>query len=325
MRRPGLLPILTTMLPVVCWSLLTVRAEAVRIAIVLPAGEVTRELRTLIGAEGALEIELLDEDLTLLARQGSGYDGRLNLTRAEARGLGLSLGTDFYILGQVLETPRRQADGQASFESLAALFLVESRTGELRRFYHVEGVGADAVTAGQRMRRELPLAWAAMAKVIAAAPLRNGREPEIDQPAPTEIYIDDDGLASGSAGSGSGSVRPPLFQRHLKPIYPEIAARLGIEATVELTAVFRADGQVDQVELQRWAGFGLDESAVATVRQLRFEPATQDGRPVSFRGLVRYNFRRPTPQAIRNSARSREEIDRLKRSLQDLLKTRPVP
>ena len=325
MRRPGLLPILTTMLPVVCWSLLTVRAEAVRIAIVLPAGEVTRELRTLIGAEGALEIELLDEDLTLLARQGSGYDGRLNLTRAEARGLGLSLGTDFYILGQVLETPRRQADGQASFESLAALFLVESRTGELRRFYHVEGVGADAVTAGQRMRRELPLAWAAMAKVIAAAPLRNGREPEIDQPAPTEIYIDDDGLASGSAGSGSGSVRPPLFQRHLKPIYPEIAARIGIEATVELTAVFRADGQVDQVELQRWAGFGLDESAVATVRQLRFEPATQDGRPVSFRGLVRYNFRRPTPQAIRNSARSREEIDRLKRSLQDLLKTRPVP
>ena len=325
MRRPGLLPILTTMLPVVCWSLLTVRAEAVRIAIVLPAGEVTRELRTLIAAESRLEIELLDEDLTLLARQGSGYDGRLNLTRAEARGLGLSLGTDFYILGQVLETPRRQADGQASFESLAALFLVESRTGELRRFYHVEGVGADAVTAGQRMRRELPLAWAAMAKVIAAAPLRNGREPEIDQPAPTEIYIDDDGLASGSAGSGSGSVRPPLFQRHLKPIYPEIAARLGIEATVELTAVFRADGQVDQVELQRWAGFGLDESAVATVRQLRFEPATQDGRPVSFRGLVRYNFRRPTPQAIRNSARSREEIDRLKRSLQDLLKTRPVP
>lgn len=325
MRRPGLLPILMTMLPVVCWSLLTVRAEAVRMAIVLPAGEVTRELRTLIAAEDGLEIELLDEDLTLLARQGSGYDGRLNLTRAEARGLGLSLGTDFYILGQVLETPRRQADGQASFESLAALFLVESRTGELRRFYHVEGVGADAVMAGQRMRRELPLAWAAMAKVIAAAPLRNGREPEIDQPAPTEIYIDDDGLASGSAGSGSGSVRPPLFQRHLKPIYPEIAARIGIEATVELTAVFRADGQVDQVELQRWAGFGLDESAVATVRQLRFEPATQDGRPVSFRGLVRYNFRRPTPQAIRNSARSREEIDRLKRSLQDLLKTRPVP
>jgi TonB family protein len=175
------------------------------------------------------------------------------------------------------------------------------------------------------MRRELAVAWAAMAKVIAAAPLRNGREPEIDQPAPIEIYIDDDGLASGSAGPGSGSVRPPLFQRHLKPLYPEVAARLGIEATVELTAVFRADGQVDQVELQRWAGFGLDESAVATVRQLRFEPATQDGRPVSFRGLVRYNFRRPTPQAIRNSARSREEIDRLKRSLQDLLKTRPVP
>lgn len=325
MKRPRLLPILTTLLAVVCWSLLTVRAEAVRMAIVVPAGDVNRELRTLIGAEGALEIELLDEDLTLLARQGSGYDGRLNLTRAEARGLGLSLGSDFYILGQVLETPRRQADGQVSFEALAALFLVESRTGELRRFHCVEGIGADAVTAGQRMRRELAVAWAAMAKVIAAAPLRNGREPEIDQPAPIEIYIDDDGLNHGSAGPGSGSVRPPLFQRHLKPLYPEVAARLGIEATVELTAVFRADGQVDQVELQRWAGFGLDESAVATVRQLRFEPATQDGRPVSFRGLVRYNFRRPTPQAIRNSARSREEIDRLKRSLQDLLKTRPVP
>jgi hypothetical protein len=43
----------------------------------------------------------------------------------------------------------------------------------------------------------------------------------------------------------------------------------------------------------RWAGFGLDEATVNTVRQLHFFPAHRDGVPIPMRVLLRYNFRKP--------------------------------
>ena len=56
-----------------------------------------------------------------------------------------------------------------------------------------------------------------------------------------------------------------------------------------------AGGEVGRVEIVRWAGFGLDDSVVSTIRQMHFRPATRDGQPVAVRVLLRYNFRRPTP------------------------------
>ena len=84
----------------------------------------------------------------------------------------------------------------------------------------------------------------------------------------------------------------PQFLNRVKPEYTEEAGRADINATVEAKAVFRADGEVGEVEIIRWAGFGLDESAERAIRGLKFKPATRDGRAVSVRALVRYNFRR---------------------------------
>jgi TonB family protein len=52
-------------------------------------------------------------------------------------------------------------------------------------------------------------------------------------------------------------------------------------------------GEISRVEIVRWAGFGLDEAAVNTVRQLHFVPARRDGQAIPMRVLLRYNFRRP--------------------------------
>jgi len=49
---------------------------------------------------------------------------------------------------------------------------------------------------------------------------------------------------------------------------------------------------VGEIQIVRWGGFGLDESAERAIRQLKFKPATRDGRAVSVRAIVRYNFRR---------------------------------
>jgi outer membrane biosynthesis protein TonB len=53
------------------------------------------------------------------------------------------------------------------------------------------------------------------------------------------------------------------------------------------------DGEVHDVQVVRWAGFGLDEVTTATVRQLHFFPALKDGKPVRMRVMLRYNFRKP--------------------------------
>src|SRR5688572_3474304 len=45
------------------------------------------------------ELQIADADLTRAAAKGIGYSGSLNLTLSEARDLGASLATEFYILG----------------------------------------------------------------------------------------------------------------------------------------------------------------------------------------------------------------------------------
>ncbi len=117
----------------------------------------------------------------------------------------------------------------------------------------------------------------------------------------------------------------PVFYQRLKPAYTEQADLAGITATVELEAVFGADGNVGDITVSRWAGFGLDESAIATVRQLRFKPARRDGKVVTIRALVRYNFRRPPSQTAAPKVASPEDIERIRRSLLDILLPKQAP
>ena len=88
-------------------------------------------------------------------------------------------------------------------------------------------------------------------------------------------------------------IRLPRPYRRLRPNYPDTAARAEAEATVDVVVDVGADGEVGEVQIVRWAGFGLDESTVATVRQLHFFPAMKNGTPIPMRVLLRYNFRKP--------------------------------
>jgi TonB family protein len=57
-----------------------------------------------------------------------------------------------------------------------------------------------------------------------------------------------------------------------------------------------ANGKVGRIEIARWAGYGLDESVINTVKQIDFFPAMRDGVAIPMRVLLRYNFRKPPPQ-----------------------------
>jgi len=118
---------------------------------------------------------------------------------------------------------------------------------------------------------------------------KNQRAIVLDSKAPLVEEAPEDDNAAEAQG-----LRLPRPFRRLRPAYPESAARAEIEATVDVLVDVGADGEVGQIQVARWAGFGLDETTVATVRQLHFFPASRNGKAVPLRVLLRYNFRKPT-------------------------------
>jgi protein TonB len=63
------------------------------------------------------------------------------------------------------------------------------------------------------------------------------------------------------------------------------------QASSILKVVVGVDGRPHEICLVRSAGFGLDSHALKAVRQYQFEPATEDGKPISFRVSIEVIFR----------------------------------
>jgi TonB family protein len=62
--------------------------------------------------------------------------------------------------------------------------------------------------------------------------------------------------------------------------YPEMARRAGIEGRVFVQFVVNEEGNVEDAEVVRGIGGGADEEALRVVRQAKFKPGVQRGRPV---------------------------------------------
>jgi protein TonB len=102
---------------------------------------------------------------------------------------------------------------------------------------------------------------------------------------------DGEGLGSGiGPGSGGGTgggpyragsgVTPPRLLREVKATYTDEARRRGVTGNVILEIVIARDGTVSDVSVRRGLGGGLDERAIAAVRQWKFAPARRLGEPV---------------------------------------------
>ena len=75
------------------------------------------------------------------------------------------------------------------------------------------------------------------------------------------------------------------------PAYTDPARRLKIEGEVVLEVEFLANGSVRVLRVLRGLGHGLDESATAAAQEIRFKPATSEGRAVDSRATVQIVFR----------------------------------
>ena len=253
------------------------------------ANATASDTRAAIHRDG--DFQVVDRDWARAAALGAGYRGSVNLTLPEARDLGSAIGCDFFFTGKTETGQRTPADGPPYSESYAAIYLVSARTGKLtlwewrsakrptpdeaEKILLQELVAEDTL---YRYRRQIQRALEDEQAERASA---------IENNVPVIEALSDD---QRNAGDGVQAPRP---YRRLKPPYPESAAHAEIEATVDVLVDIDAKGEVGRVEIARWAGYGLDQSVVDTVRQLHFFPAHRDGAAIPIRVLLRYNFRKP--------------------------------
>jgi TonB family protein len=86
---------------------------------------------------------------------------------------------------------------------------------------------------------------------------------------------------------GNGITMPHVISK-ADPVIPE---GVNIAGTVRLSLVIDTEGNPRQINVVRSLGRGLDEAAVAAVRQWKFTPGSKDGQPVNIRTIVEVNFR----------------------------------
>jgi TonB family protein len=237
------------------------------------------------------EFRVIDTDQTRAAAVGAGYRGSLNMSLEEARNLGSAIACDFFFTGEAQTLRRSSPDSTIYFEAYASIFLVSARSGRLVSWERPSDRSSTPEVAEKALLDQLVTPATVHRYKVA---IRRALEDEsaqrahaIEKGAPViEVMADE-------SSEGQTGTRPPRPFRRVKPEYPEAAALANVEAVVDVLADIDAEGEVGHVEIARWAGYGLDQSVVTTVRQLKFFPAMRDGLPIPMRVLLRYNFRKP--------------------------------
>jgi periplasmic protein TonB len=101
-----------------------------------------------------------------------------------------------------------------------------------------------------------------------------------------------DGMAAMTYELGQADTDAKPIGADPAPNYPSRAEREGITGYVDLAFVVNEAGQVEQVTVLKEdpAGYGFANSAMETVKRIRFKPATFQKIPVRMRFKKRYNF-----------------------------------
>ena len=96
--------------------------------------------------------------------------------------------------------------------------------------------------------------------------------------------------AAKKPGTVASNTKPVEVLFVPKPEYTDDARNKKIEGDVLLDVVFAASGEIRVGRVVRGLGYGLDESAEAAARQIRFRPAQQDGQPLDSPAVVHITF-----------------------------------
>ena len=89
---------------------------------------------------------------------------------------------------------------------------------------------------------------------------------------------------------------PVVVYRGTDPSYTEEARTAGLQGTVQVSFMIGEDGVPQNLRVIRPLGLGLDEKAIESVSQWRFQPAVLNGQPVSLSTTITVTFSLNDPQ-----------------------------
>ena len=105
------------------------------------------------------------------------------------------------------------------------------------------------------------------------------------------------GVGPGSAGGygggimtvGGGVMAPQVIHR-VEPQFSDEARRTKYQGNVSIQLIVDAQGNPQNIRVIRHLGMGLDEKAIAAVRQYKFKPAMFQGHPVPVQIIIDVDF-----------------------------------
>jgi TonB family protein len=96
--------------------------------------------------------------------------------------------------------------------------------------------------------------------------------------------------AVAQAVSITDAITPPRLSEVASPFYTEEAKKKKIEGTVTVAIVVDKSGDVVDAKVVKGIGYGLDENAIAAVKEWKYKPAEKDGVPVAVKMNVDVDF-----------------------------------
>lgn len=205
-----------------------------------------------------------------------------NLTTTEAQIVGAAIGCDYFLMVKS-GVQRRSSFGREEFyEAFAFIYVVSARTGRLV-IWKPQIHEADTPPKAEKLL--LDSADNSGAEIFKN--LKIIRQQEASAKSPDKIEeVPNENLPEAE------NFRPPLPFKRIKPEYSRTAYIYDVKATIDALVDVDENGAISRIEIVRWAGFGLDESVIETVRKMNWRPAMRNGKALPMRVLLRYNFKK---------------------------------
>ena len=105
-----------------------------------------------------------------------------------------------------------------------------------------------------------------------------------------DYYTEREKNRSAVAPSADDSSTPVKILNKKPAGYTEKARQASVSGFIRLLVAFSEDGTIKHVLALNSLGFGLDEEAIDAAKDIKFEPATKDGRPVTVVKTIEYTF-----------------------------------
>ena len=258
-------------------------SHAQRLAVVAPEkSELASRIANSIAENLSGKLRVVDSSMAETAFRALEIGTPFNMTVGDARRTADAIGCDFILVVNAASMRRTSLSRGSYFEAFAAMYLVSERSGRLVYWDLVSAEADEQAKAESGLLLSLKQRFISIADKLDVAQTSAMAE---KPPSAVEQLPPD-------SSQQDKSFRPPVPYRRIKPEYTQTARDYGVSAVVEIEADIEADGRVSRAEVVRWAGFGLDGSAVEAVRKMNWRPAERNGKPLAMRVLLRYNFTR---------------------------------